>query len=204
TRYPLHPAGGPQVPGGAAGDPGGAAYVEPDPGAASACALPGDGWGPHGGRAVESGAQWVLVARAGGDGGVSGQAARRDPAGPGAGGAAGARGDAAPAGAEPAAPAGSPAEDDVERAHPGALPAWGGGGDVSSPLPAWWPHQERPAGGLRWQPGHLHLSSPAGGGRRRQPSGPAPDVIGGRLLPAVAPACAGAADAGGAVLWPVP
>ena len=62
---------------------------------------------------------------------------------------------------------GAPPEDEVERAHHGALPARRGCGDVSRPLSARWPDQKRPAGGLGRGACDLHLSSPAGGGRRR-------------------------------------
>ena len=160
----------PEVPRRAAGHPGGAAHLESDPGAASARALPGHRGRADPGGAVEGGAQRLSAAGARGHGGVSGQAARRDPPGPGPGGLGAARGDPAAAVAQPPdAPRASP-QDQMERAHPGALPPRRGGGDVSGAVSARWPPQERPAGGL----GRRRVSPSPAVPARRRPTGAAP------------------------------
>ena len=73
---------------------------------------------------------------------------------------------------------GAPDEDALERADYGALSARGGRRDIFGTLPAGRSHQERPAGGVGWGLCHLHLSRPAGGGRRGARLAPADDLAG--------------------------
>ena len=76
----------------------------------------------------------------------------------------------------------------------------GPGGDVSGPLSAGWPAQERPPRGVRRRLRHLHLSCAAGGGRRGARLSPTEDVARGGLSATVAPPCPGAPEARRAVL----
>ena len=101
----------PKYLGRAAGHPRGAAHLESDPGAASACALPGHGRWADPGRALGGRAPRVSAPGTGGDGGVSGQDAGGDPAGLCAGRVGPARGDAAAAVAQPPEPPGPSDED---------------------------------------------------------------------------------------------
>src|SRR5262249_9009790 len=105
---------------------------------------------------------------------------------------------------QPAQPAGPSEKDAVERADYGALPPRGWCGDLCGPLPARRLHQECPAGGLGWRPGHLHVSDERSGARLWAPSPVAHDVIQHRLSPAVAAPCACPSEPGCALLWAVP
>src|SRR5262249_24917210 len=159
-----HLTSGPAILGCAAGHPRGPAYLEPDPGVASPCALFGHGWWPDARRALESGAQWVSPTCTSGDGRLSEEDGGGDPTdlcawrvGP-------ARADASAAVAQSPEPRGPPDADEVERADHGALCARRGGGHISRPLSARRPPQECPACGVGRGPCHLHLSHSAGGG----------------------------------------
>src|SRR5262245_31463165 len=96
---------------------------------------------------------------------VSGQDARRDPAGVDARGVGDAGGAASSAGTQSAQPSRPSEEDALACAHHGTLCPRGWGGDVSGPLSAGRSHQERPPRGVRRRPRHLHLSRAAGGRR---------------------------------------
>src|SRR5262245_7528899 len=186
------------------------------PGNKLACRLPHNGvlqrgthaypgaYGADPGGAVGGGAPRVSPAGTGSDGRLSGEDGGGDPAdlctwrvGP-------ARADAPAAGAQPPEPPGPSDEDQVACADHGALSPRGRRGHVSGAVSAGRPPQERPSGGVRRRLRHLHLSRAAGGGRRGACLSPTDDVARGRLSAAVAPPCPGAADAGGAVVWPLP
>src|SRR5882724_7096389 len=156
------------------------------------------------GRTLAGRAPWVSAPGTRGHGGVSGQAARRPPAGfcPGRVGAA--RGHASPA-VSPSPQSARPCpEDPVECAHSGALSSRSRCGHVSGAVPAGRPDQERPPGSVRRRPRHLYLARAARGGRRGASLAPKDDVARGGLSATVAPPCPRAADARGAVVWAVP
>ena len=93
----------------------------------------------------------------------------------------------------------------IRRRRAGMSTSWnamptGPGGDVSGPLSAGWPAQERPPRGVRRRLRHLHLSCAAGGGRRGARLSPTEDVARGGLSATVAPPCPGAPEARRAVL----